>query len=53
MPGHERAKQRVFSDLADGLLVALGHVRARVELGPVDLRLLESLRFKECLKDEV
>lgn len=37
VPGHERAEQRVFPDLGDGLLVALGHVRARVELGPVDL----------------
>lgn len=37
VPGHERAKQRVFPDLADRLLVALGHVWARVELGPVDL----------------
>lgn len=37
MPCNQRTQQRVFSDLADGLLVALGHVRAWVEFGPVDL----------------
>lgn len=50
MPGDERAEQRVFPDLADGLLVALGHIWAGVELGPVDLRerVSASLRLRSC-----
>lgn len=37
MSCHQGAQKRVFSDFADGLLVAFCDIGTRIQFGPVDL----------------